>query len=417
MAASACRLAALPLMLILLTALAVCAHAEAADRPPVRAITAFMDLEPAHYEEQFRDTASRLRQAKAVFEKAGYEVQTLRVTTQPFPRYVRGMSKEQALAFLSDLAALGRKESVIVNIGPAVTDDNPNPAILDLLEELHSKLQPLNATMIVADESGVHWSTVRAAARHIYRVAQRSPRSQGTFNFAATAMLAPGAPFYPGSYHLHESGRFSIGLQSPSLVARAFASAKGDPNEALRVLRAAFVAEATQVNALAERVAQVTGWRYWGFDSTPAPLMEDSIGTAMESLRSSTVGSAGTMTAAYIITKAQADLPGPRVGYNGLMIPVLEDSLLAKRWSEGMLSIDSLLAYSSVCGTGLDTVPLPGDVTEETLARIIGDMAVLAIKWNKPLTARLQPVHGKTAGDMSEFDDPYLVNAKLQPVK
>jgi uncharacterized protein len=134
-------------------------------------------------------------------------------------------------------------------------------------------------------------------------------------------------------------------------------------------------------------------------------------------LHSSSVGSAGTMTAAYIITKAQADLPGPRVGYNGLMLPVLEDSLLARRWSEGMLSIDSLLAYSSVCGTGLDTVPLPGDVTEETLARIIGDMAVLAVKWNKPLTARLQPVYGRKAGEMSAFDNPFLVNARLQPVR
>jgi len=82
-----------------------------------------------------------------------------------------------------------------------------------------------------------------------------------------------------------------------------------------------------------------------------------------------------------------------------------------------VLSIDALLAYSSVCGTGLDTVPLPGDVSEETLAKIIGDMAVLAFKWKKPLTARLQPVYGKKAGEMSQFDDPFLVNAKLHPVR
>jgi uncharacterized protein (UPF0210 family) len=70
-----------------------------------------------------------------------------------------------------------------------------------------------------------------------------------------------------------------------------------------------------------------------------------------------------------------------------------------------------------VCGTGLDTVPLPGDVTEEQLVRILGDVAVLAFKWKKPLTARLQPVHGAKAGEMSAFDDPFLVNAKLQPIR
>jgi uncharacterized protein (UPF0210 family) len=404
-------------LLLLATSIAITSIAGAAGKPPVRAITAFIELDPASYEEQVADAARRLRHAGAVFEKAGYEVQTLRITTQPYPQYVRGMSKHQALTLLTGLEAIGRKQSLIINIGPGAIDDQPDIAMLDLLEVLHSELKQLQASMIVASEGGIHWNTVRAAARHIHRVAQKSPRSQGTFNFAATAMLSPGAPFYPGSYHLKEGGRFSVGLQSPSVVARAFAAANGDPEMATRLLRAALADEAAQVHALAKQVEQITGWRYWGFDSTPAPLKEDSIGAAMEAFHSSMIGSAGTMTAAYIITRAQTDIPGPRVGYNGLMIPILEDALLAKRWSEGVLSIDSLLSYSAVCGTGLDTVPLPGDVTEEMLARIIGDVAVLAYKWRKPLTARLQPVHGRKAGEMSEFDDPYLVNAKLQPVR
>ena len=59
---------------------------------------------------------------------------------------------------------------------------------------------------------------------------------------------------------------------------------------------------------------------------------------------------------------------------------------------------------------------LPGDVTEQQLDLIIGDMASLAFKWHKPLSARLLPVAGKDAGDMTEFDDPYLVNATIQPM-
>ena len=89
---------------------------------------------------------------------------------------------------------------------------------------------------------------------------------------------------------------------------------------------------------------------------------------------------------------------------------------MAQRWTDGTFGIDALLAYSSVCGTGLDTVPLPGDVTEEQLARMIGDVASLAVKWHKPLTARLQPVKGKKAGEKSAFEDPFLVNAVLQKV-
>jgi uncharacterized protein len=95
---------------------------------------------------------------------------------------------------------------------------------------------------------------------------------------------------------------------------------------------------------------------------------------------------------------------------------VLEDKRIAQRWSEGALSLDTLLSYSSVCATGLDTVPLPGDITEDQVARIIGDVASLAFKWKKPLTARLQPVNGRTAGEMSDFESEFLTNAKLQPL-
>src|SRR5260370_36764854 len=95
------------------------------------------------------------------------------------------------------------------------------------------------------------------------------------------------------------------------------------------------------------------------------------------------------------------------------MLPVVEDTRLAQRWSEGHITIDALLSYSAVCGTGLDTVPLPGDITAEKLSLIIGDMASLAFKWHKPLSARLLPVLGKGWGEMTESDNPFLGKAKL----
>jgi uncharacterized protein (UPF0210 family) len=119
------------------------------------------------------------------------------------------------------------------------------------------------------------------------------------------------------------------------------------------------------------------------------------------------------MTAALIITTAVKAVPVRQIGYAGLMVPVMEDKLLARRWAEGTYDTDALLAYSAVCATGLDTVPLPGDVSEEQLVRIYGDVASLAWKWHKPLSARLQPVAGKKSGDETDFNDPYLFNTRI----
>lgn len=392
--------------------------AAAAAPPPVRTITAFIDLDAAHYAQQLSAATAKLHQARQRLEAAGFSVQTVRITTQPFMQYARDLSRAQALALFAALDAFAQQHKVVINIGPAVLDDHPDPEALELLEEVHAAGRSLNASMIIAAEDGIHWHTIQAAAHHVAQVAQRSPRSQGTFAFAATAMLTPGSPFFPGSYHLRgQAGRFAIGLQSASLVAEVFARTHGDAPAAIAALTQSLSDYARKLSQLAPQIEKDTGWKYWGFDPTPAPLKEDSIAAAMEAFEPGSFGSAGTMTAAYIITSAEHQVPGPRVGYSGLMLPVLEDSTLAQRWSAGKIDMDSLMAYSAVCGTGLDTVPLPGDVTQAQLARIIGDVAVLAYKWKKPLTARLQPVHGLKAGDQTQFDSPFMVNARLQPLQ
>ncbi len=56
-------------------------------------------------------------------------------------------------------------------------------------------------------------------------------------------------------------------------------------------------------------------------------------------------------------------------------------------------------------------IPLPGDVGTDTLAALVGDVASLAVKHQKPLSARLLPVPGKGVGDPVTFDNPYLTDA------
>ena len=408
--------------LFVLLLLAIPAVAQTAPRPKVRAITAFIRIDRTNYRAQVHDALEMLLATRDEFVRAGYEVESVRLTTQPFPDYIRGLSRTDAVDFLRQYDAFLSAESKRVgigvdpSIGPAMVQDNDDPAAVDVLSDVLSSGVSLNASIHVAGEDGIHWRAVKASGHLMKEVSQRSAHSQGTFNFAAVAMLAPFAPFFPGSWHDSPGHQFSIGLEGAGLVDQAFSAANHDPNLALQELTALLTEHGRVVERVGQQIEKRTGWRYLGFDPTPAPLKDVSIGAAMEKFVGGPFGSSGTMTAAAIITQAVRAVPVKQVGYAGLMVPVLEDARLAQRWSEGTFHIDSLLAYSSVCGTGLDTVPMPGDVTEEQLARIIGDVASLAVKWHKPLTARLQPVAGKKAGEKSDFDDPFLVNAVLQPL-
>ena len=63
-----------------------------------------------------------LRAAKAAFENGGYEVQTIRITTQPFPQYTAGLSRAEAVEFFKGLDDLSKKECLLADIGPAMLD-------------------------------------------------------------------------------------------------------------------------------------------------------------------------------------------------------------------------------------------------------------------------------------------------------
>jgi hypothetical protein len=387
----------------------------AAAKPKIRAITAFIRLDRAHYKEQIQDTLNFLRQAKAAIEKSGYEVQTIRITTQPFPEYTRDLSEAETLAFLRDYDALAVKEGFDASIGPALMEDTDDPREAELLAKILASAKTLEGSIFIGGEDGIHWKSIRAAAGVMKYLEANTPHSQGNFSFSTSSFVPDGTPFYPASYLAAEGKRFAIGLQSANVVADAFATAKS-PDAAEERLQSSLTVYAQQVEKTAKEISETTGWKYGGIDLSPAPLRDISIGGAIENFLGAPIGTSGTMTVAALITRALKAIPVTQAGYSGLMLPILEDSVLSQRWSEGRLSIDALLSYSAVCGTGLDVIPLPGDISSEQLEKILGDVASLSVKWRKPLSARLLPVAGKKAGEQTEFDDPFLVNAKIQPL-
>jgi uncharacterized protein (UPF0210 family) len=396
--------------------LAVTGHAQTYTKPNVRAITAFVRLDLATFERQIADALIVLRAAEGDFAQRGYKTETIRIVTQPLGELVSGQSDDDALRLLKAIDDLSAKEGFIPSVGPAMMRDSDDPRVMRLLEKALSTLPNLQANSIIAADDGIHWNVIRESAALVRYLTDHASPSHGNFNFTATAMVKPYGPFYPGTYHTGAGKQFSIGFESANVVQEVFARTHGNFDGSVSELTKQLTIHAKVAESVGTQVAASTGWTFMGVDPTPAPLGDVSIGAAIETYTGSKFGSSGTMTAALIITTAVKAVPVKQVGYSGLMVPVLEDKLLARRWAEGTITTDALLAYSAVCGTGLDTIPYPGDIGVNQLARIFGDVASLAWKWKKPLSARLQPVAGKKAGDLTEFSNRFLFNTTLHEV-
>ncbi len=176
-------------------------------------------------------------------------------------------------------------------------------------------------------------------------------------------------------------------------------------------------AELGAVEHWGEVLAKNSGWNYLGIDTSPAPGPDASIGRAIEELTRAPFGSPSTLAGCAAITDVLNGLNVKTCGYSGLMLPVLEDTVLAQRASEGRYGVSELLLYSSVCGTGLDVVPLPGDTSVESLEAVITDVAALSNKYRKALSARLFPIPGKHAGEKVSFDNPFLTDSVVMSAK
>mmetsp|Transcript_28728 Transcript_28728/g.39503 ORF Transcript_28728/g.39503 Transcript_28728/m.39503 type:complete len:189 (+) Transcript_28728:323-889(+) len=163
---------------------------------------------------------------------------------------------------------------------------------------------------------------------------------------------------------------------------------------------------------------------FGGIDASinPGLTPPDSVGAGLENLlfplTERQVGDMGTLAAVSAVTAAIKRLPSAGVqltGYSGLMLPVMEDLVLAERAAQQppRMTLRDLLTFSAVCGVGLDTVPIPGDVSADSLAGVYMETAALAFRLDKPLSCRLLPMKGKKAGDWTEVDSPYLVNTRV----
>jgi uncharacterized protein len=357
-----------------------------------------------------------LKRARDRFNAEGYEVQTLRIALAPSPVNLTPSTRKAGLRTLQQMDALLVEHGVIMSLGPICSADIDDPDLAEWTTQLVRETQSISfSTVIASAEHGVHLHAVCTAARIMRALANALPGGLANFRFAAAANIPAGTPFFPVAWHRGPDS-IAVGLEAAGLVQEAWAS-KPDLNSAQSVLASAFDRALKPIETIATDIATSESRAWLGIDSSPAPGMDRSIGAGIESLLDAPFGTASTLTACATLTAAIKSLSVKLCGYSGLMLPVLEDPVLARRASEERFTIRDLLLYSSVCGTGLDVVPIPGSTSLQTLTGLIGDVATLSTRLRKPLSVRLLLVPDKEAGDLASFDSPLLTPCRVMKLE
>jgi len=302
-----------------------------------------------------------------------------------------------------------------ISLGPA----GSNPAEWAVIPDALRRSNRIFLSGSLTTQQGeLDLANAARCAETIAALSTLEPDGFANLRFCALANVPACTPFFPAAYAQREDPAFALALQSADLALDCFQQAKS-LHEARQCLIDTVNSNAASLEAIAEKMEKMYGYQFKGLDFTLAPHPDQaaSIGSALEALGLPAFGPHGSLFASTFLTSSLQQAQYRKVGFNGLMLPVLEDSTLALRAAEGSLSVNELLMFSAVCGAGLDVIPLPGDTTPEEIYPILLDLGALALRLNKPLTARLMPVPGKQAGDPTTFNFGYFANSRVMPLR
>jgi uncharacterized protein len=385
----------------------------------IRSITVGLDPDGRDPSALGPELAGFCSAGEAAFGAAGFEVQTRRLVLpkvtprDTVTRYSLG-SRMNAVSALAEAAGI-RWMCLPISCAPGWQENE----LVQAATEIAARYKRVFLHFMLADDFVVYDGAFNAFARAVLAISRLSPNGFDNFRVGAGCNIRPNTPFFPFSYHEGERG-FSIAAELIGQVSDLVDGALGVPLELLRERLVSALSETVaRMGSVAMELESRTGWEFKGVDVSLAPYPDDrrSVAALVERLGPEHTGQNGTLAATAFLTnvlKASVARAGVRsTGFNGVMYAPLEDRALAASNDRRHLSASKLLLFSSVCGCGVDMVPLPGDVFPEEIASLALDVATLSTVLRKPLGVRVLPIPLKAVNEMTDFNHDFLVNTRV----
>lgn len=398
----------------------------------VRAVTAFLHLATEDFEshselrKRIELCAKTLRNIVSSLESNGYEVQTYRIATNPFYEFLPSAKERLKLKFfLSQLDEILKENDIqFFAVGNALSIDD-----LECIPDIISTSQRFSCSVEI--RSGQDTELARSAAECMKKISRLGELDEfqgmahvanglGNFRFCTTSSCKPFTPFFPAARSNSDRTNmisFALGFENGKF-ARTILKEAGTLEKIPTIFKDRMTESITKVVEVCQKIEREnSGTKFIGVDTSLNPsLQEDgSIASAIETIDLvDKFGGRGSIAVIAAITECLKTMPNiPMTGYCGLMLPVCEDQRLAQLASSGDIDTTKLLALSSVCGVGLDTVPIPGNATIEDLMGLILDVASLAHRYDKSLSCRVFPCPGLNSGDKTDFSSPYMCDCSV----
>ena len=289
-----------------------------------------------------------------------------------------------------------------------------------LIVELLGKYENAFCNIICTKDKYIDEKIIRYTTDAIKGVARIKADGSANFRLGASMNVAPNGPFFPFTYSNGKELSFSIGLEIAEEINAIVGTCK-DFQETRAAINAALEPQFEEIQRIANDIAEKTGILYDGIDFSLAPLPQDgnSVIAVLKALGIQKMNGVGMMFGTAFLTDILKGYARKykSVGFSGVMYSLLEDCEYAQLNNNDTFSVDKMISLSTMCGCGVDMVPVEYAISDDAIRSIIIEIGCISSKLNKPLGVRILPVIRSVNGytDMKD-DEDFIVNTKLVKV-
>lgn len=354
---------------------------------------------------------SKIKKSVERWKQCSFGVRTQRLTL-PIQDPVADAERFKGLAEFAESAGIRWFNIPFSSWGQGKADYSAIPQIL-------RKYPGAFCNVICAKDGQVKEEIVQEIIRTIRNIADIKEDGSTNFRFGASMNVQPNGPFFPFTYASGDKLSFSVGLEMAEEINDILAKNQiDDLNQLYQHIMQRLEPQIIEVERQIEENANDIGIDFAGIDFSLAPLPQknSSIITILKEIGISDINHTGVMFATAYLTRLLKTFAKKHksVGFSGVMYSLLEDYEYARLNDIQEISIDRMISLSTMCGCGVDMVPVDYASSDVDLRGILCEVACISSRLSKPLGVRILLVKNNVYNRTNiSSDDDFIVNTSL----